>query len=100
MNLILIVTLKKETLSEGSSDLLLVQDQYSPVGYRVPSFPSFTIDPSNAKRSIPFVSLDQELYTSIFVALLIMALLVSMAFTDWNKNLEQQIFIIVGKLYD
>ena len=67
---------------------MLLEDCYSPVGFRVPLFPSFIIDPSQASKGIPFVSLDHEMYSAVFLAILIMGLMLSLSFTGWTKALE------------
>lgn len=84
--------------SEYPKDLLLFEDQYSPVGYRVPTFPAFIINPSHAKKGLPLIQFDHELYFSVFVALLMMGAIVSMAFTGWHKNLEAHLTNLISTI--
>jgi hypothetical protein len=76
---------------------MLLQDHFSPVGFRVPNFPDFTIDPNQAKRGLSCVSADHEMYCAVVMAILTMGLMVSMSFTDWTKTLEDK---IAAKLQD
>ena len=83
---------------EDTKELLLFEDQYSPVGFRVPTFPAFVINPAHAKKGLPWIQFDHELYLSVFVALLMMGAMVSMAFTGWHKNLESQLVDLISNL--
>lgn len=76
---------------ENLHDLILSEDHCSPVGYRVPTFPDFLVEPIRAKRSISFISLEQEIYCALLVAMTMMGVIVSMAFTGWSKTLEQSL---------
>lgn len=86
------------TKAKDPKDRLLFNDQYSPVGYRVPTFPSFVINPSHEKNGLPYIQLDHELYFSVFVSLLIMGAILSMAFTGWHKTLESQISKLISNI--
>jgi hypothetical protein len=70
-------------------DLILSEDHRSPVGYRVPTFPDFLVEPIRAKKSISFISFEQEIVFAVLVAMTMMGVIVSMAFTGWSKTLEQ-----------
>jgi hypothetical protein len=76
---------------ENLHDLILSKDHRSPVGYRVPPFPDFLVEPIRAKRSISFISLEQEICLSVLVAITMMGVIVSMAFTGWSKTIEQSL---------
>jgi hypothetical protein len=76
---------------ENLHDLILSEDHRSPVGYRIPTFPDFLVEPIRAKRSISFISFEQEMYFAVLVAMTIMGGIVSMAFTGWSKSLEQSL---------
>ena len=90
--------MKPGVKSEGITDHLLFEDHYSPVGYRVPTFPVFVINPAHAKRGLPWIQFDHELYLSVFVALLMMGAMVSMAFTGWHKNLESHLANLISNI--
>ena len=83
------------TPTETQQDLILSGDQRSPVGYVVPSFPDFPIDPSRAKNSISFLALEQELYLAVVVAVTMLGAIVSMAFTGWSKAAEKALIGLV-----
>jgi len=91
LNLFLAAAKPQPKKSEEHKNLLLFDDQYSPVGYRVPTFPVFVINPSQGKKGIPLIELDHELVGSVLLALLLMASIISMSFTGWHKNLESRI---------
>jgi hypothetical protein len=91
LNLVLAVYIAQKPRLTESDNSLLCEDSNSPVGYRVPNFPDFIVDPSNAKRGLSFISLENEMYLSLFVALLMMAAIVSMPYTGWNTALQDYI---------
>lgn len=67
---------------------LLEEDHNSPVGYRVPNLPDFPVDPSLAKRGIRRLSLRIELSVGMFLAAVIGAGIVALAFTGWGQTTE------------
>ena len=70
---------------------LLEEDHHSPVGYKVPNLPDFPIDPYLAKRGIRLLSLRIELSLGVFLAALLGAGIVALAFTDWGEITEEGI---------
>ena len=76
---------------DDTHDFMLLEDCYSPVGFRVTVFPSFTIDPNNAKKGLPIVPVEHEMYSAVLLAILIMGLMLSLAFTDWTRTVESHI---------
>lgn len=97
-NLIVAARTKKRHQLESLRDLILFEDQYSPVGYQVPNFPDFIIDPSQAKEGLPFVSLEHEMYFAVFVAMVMMGVMLSLAFTNWTQTLEGHLSSLVAYL--
>ncbi|CAB9519575.1 expressed unknown protein [Seminavis robusta] len=96
VNLFLATKLQLPSASkENHHDLVLTEDPRSPVGYRVPAFPEFLIDPIRAKKSISFLTLEQEMYFAVFVAMTMMGVIVSMAFTGWSKTAEEALIGIL-----
>lgn len=83
---------------EESNDLLLFEDRYSPVGYRVPTFPAFEINPAHAKKGLPWIRFDFEIYFSVVVALLMLGGIISMALTGWHKNIESLMLDLISNI--
>jgi len=75
---------------------LLEEDHHSPVGYRVPNLPNFPIDPYCAKRGIKRLSLTVEMLIGVFLAALIGAGIVGLAFTSWGETTEEGIKTALG----
>lgn len=90
LNLLIIATCpKRRRRKDDIHDLMLVEDCHSPVGFTVPTFPSFTIDPTRAMKALPLVSVEHEMYSSVFLAILLMGLMLSLAFAEWTKTIER-----------
>ena len=70
---------------------LLIEDQSSPVGYKVPSLPDFEIDPSLANTGSKCLSLTCELVVGLILAISIGSGLIVLAFTSWEDNLYNKI---------
>jgi len=82
---------------------ILIEDQASPVGYKVPSLPDFEIDPSLANTGIKCLSLQFEFYFGIFMALVIGSLIVTLAFTNWEETVNKSVsdaYTTAGKELD
>ena len=88
---------RKHQKEDDTHDFMLLEDCYSPVGFRVAILPSFTIDPNNAKKGLPVVSVEHEMYSAVFLAIVIMGMMLSLAFTDWTKTVESHIVKMVGQ---
>lgn len=91
LNLAMAFKTRKTAHWSDSDNSLLYEAQSSPVGYRVLNFPDFIIDPSQARKGLPFLSMENEVYLAIFVAILIMAAIVSMPYTGWSNALQEYI---------
>jgi hypothetical protein len=65
---------------------LLVEDQASPVGYKVPSLPDFEIDPSMADTGSKCLSLNVEFLVGVIMALGVGIFLISLTFTTWQNH--------------
>ena len=80
------------TQADGQTqNLILFEDHYSPVGFSVPNFPNFTVDPKLALKGMPILSLEYEMYISVFMALIIMGLMLSLSFSDWTNHVENAV---------
>lgn len=66
---------------------VLMADQASPVGYKVPSVPDFEIDPSLVDTGSPCLSLTTEFFIGLIIAVGVGTWLVSLAFTLWEDRL-------------
>lgn len=69
----------------------LIQDQQSPVGYKVPAIPDFPVDPRHAKTGINKCSKNMELVIGVLVACIIGFAVVSLSFLDWKDTAIQSI---------
>jgi hypothetical protein len=78
---------------------LLIADQISPVGFKVPSLPDFSIDPGLAQTGLSWVSLRVELMTGIFVALVCGAGIVYLGFTEWDETLVEEVEAAAADLF-
>ena len=76
----------------------MFEDRCSPVGYQVPTFPVFVINPAHAKKGLPWIQFDHEIMFSVFVALLMMAAMVSMALTGWHKTIESYLVDLISDI--
>jgi hypothetical protein len=74
-----------------SGERLLIEDQASPVGYKVPSVPDFEIDPGLADTGSPCMSVNFELFIGLIMAVSVGSWLVSLAFTLWEDRLYDDI---------
>lgn len=88
LNLVIAMIIKRRDKANLTQDLILLEDHYSPVGFRVPNFPDLTIDPNQAIKGAPFVPLEYELYGAIFTALVILGVILSLSFSDWTSTVE------------
>ena len=70
---------------------LLVEDQASPVGYRVPSLPDYEIDPLLADTGSPYLSLPLEVCLGVIMAGTIGTWLIGLAFTTWDEDIYADI---------
>lgn len=69
-------------------EVLLVSDQASPVGYKVPSLPDFEIDPSLAYTGNKCVSMNFEFLLGLIVAVSVGVGLISRTISTWQHNLS------------
>jgi hypothetical protein len=70
---------------------LLVDDQASPVGFKVPSIPDFEIDPGLASTGIPCFSLRFEFIVGILMAIGVGGSIIYFAFTSWDENIVGEV---------
>lgn len=70
---------------------LLLEDHQSPVGFKVPNLPDFSIDPYLAKTGLRQVSLKAEISLGVLLAGLLGAGVVALAFTTWGEVTENGI---------
>lgn len=98
LNLFIVATDTKRS-PEKMHDLTLLKDHYSPVGFRVPNFPNFTIDQTQAKTGLPIVSVEHEMYGAVFLAILTMGLVLSLSFTDWTTTVGEYIAVRLGNVF-
>ena len=71
---------------------ILVQDQTSPVGYKVPNFPDFPIDPIHfAKQGLPCCSLQLEIVAALFVGIVMGAFVMSTALFDFLDDANESL---------
>ena len=74
------------------NDPILVEDQTSPVGLRVPNFPDFPIDPVQfGSKGLKFCSLKLEIVLGVLVSIGIGAFVVSMALFDYMGDANEYI---------
>mmetsp|Transcript_15154 Transcript_15154/g.28736 ORF Transcript_15154/g.28736 Transcript_15154/m.28736 type:complete len:267 (-) Transcript_15154:80-880(-) len=78
---------------------LLVADQGSPVGFKVPSLPDFTIDPGLAQTGNKCFSIRFEVISGIIFALLAGAGIVFLAFTDWDETVVEEVESTASDLF-
>jgi hypothetical protein len=70
---------------------LLVEDQASPVGYKVPSLPDYEIDPTLANTGSPCLSLPLEVCLGVVLAATVGTWLIGLAFTMWDEDIYAEI---------
>lgn len=97
-NLVVAANIKQRPRLKEDDNSMICEDQNSPVGFRILSLPEFIVDPSHAKKGFGFVSLENEIYISIFLAILIMAGIVSMPYTGWSDIVEGYIKRIMSNV--
>lgn len=78
---------------------LLVPDHVSPVGFKVPSLPDFTIDPGLAKTGSQWFSIRTEVVFGVFFALAAGAGIIYLAFTDWDEAVVDEVQSTAGDLF-
>jgi len=86
-----------------NGEKILIEDQASPVGYKVPSLPDFEIDPSLASTGSKYLSLQVEFYFGVFMALAVGSIIVALAFTNWEESVNDRLsdaFSTVAKKLD
>ena len=77
---------------------LLIEDQSSPVGYKVPSLPDFEIDSNLASTGgIKCLSLKFELIVGLIMAISVGFCLILLAFPSWEDNLYNEIWTFLSK---
>ncbi|KAL3817296.1 hypothetical protein ACHAXA_003217 [Cyclostephanos tholiformis] len=71
---------------------ILVEDQTSPVGYKVPNFPDFPIDPIHfGNKGLPCCSLQFEMLVGLFVGILMGTFVVATALFDFLNDANEYI---------
>jgi hypothetical protein len=70
---------------------LLIEDQASPVGYKVPSLPDYEIDPILANTGSPCLSLPLEVCLGVLLATIVGTWLIGLAFTMWDEDIYAEI---------
>ena len=78
---------------------LLIPDQVSPVGYKVPSLPDFTIDPGLAQTGNPCLSIRVEVVLGILFAMAAGTGIVYLAFTDWDETVVAEVESTASDLF-
>jgi hypothetical protein len=78
---------------------LLIPDQVSPVGFKVPSLPDFTIDPGLAKTGSEWLSLRTEVTMGMLFAFAAGAGIIFLAFTDWDESVVDEVESTAGDLF-
>jgi hypothetical protein len=74
------------------SNPILVEDQTSPVGYRVPNFPDYPIDPIHfGKQGLPCLSVQLEMLFGLFVGIGMGAFVVTTALFDYVKDADERV---------
>lgn len=78
---------------------LLIPDHLSPVGYKVPSLPDFSIDPGMAKTGSPWISLRAEVVLGTLFAMAAGTGIVYLAFTDWDESVVEEVESTASDLF-
>ena len=78
---------------------LLIPDQLSPVGFKVPSLPDFSIDPGLAQTGSPCLPIHVEVGVGILFAMAAGAGIVYLAFTDWDDTVVEEIESTASDLF-
>lgn len=78
---------------------LLAADHLSPVGFKVPSLPDFTIDPGLAQTGSSCFSLRFEVIAGVIFALLAGTGIVYLAFTDWDESVVEEVETTASNLF-
>lgn len=79
---------------------LLIPDQISPVGFKVPSLPDFTIDPGLAQTGSSCFSLRFEVIAGILFAMMMGTGIVYLAFTDWDETVVNEVESTASGMFD
>ena len=79
------------------SNPILVKDETSPVGYKVPNFPDFAIDPIHfGRKGLPCFSLTAEMVVGILLGIGIGAFVVMTGFSDFISQGNDYIVSAAG----
>ena len=78
---------------------LLVPDHLSPVGFKVPSLPDFSIDPGLARTGIPWMSVRAEVVLGTLFAMAAGTGIVYLAFTDWDETVVSELESTASDLF-
>lgn len=73
------------------AERLLVTDQCSPAGYRVPSLPDYEIDPALGRLGTSCASLTAEFVFGIIMACSVGAAIIFLAFTEWDDAVAEKV---------
>ena len=78
---------------------LLIPDQNSPVGFKVPSLPDFTIDPGLAQTGSSWLSLRAEVVMGVLFAMAAGTGIIYLAFTEWDESVVDQVESTASDLF-
>lgn len=78
---------------------LLVPDHLSPVGFKVPSLPNFSIDPGLAKTGSPCLSIRAEVVLGTLFAMAASTGIIYLAFTDWDESVVEEVESTASDLF-
>ena len=74
------------------NDPILVEDQTSPVGFKVPNFPDYPIDPIFfGGNGFSFCSMKMEIITGLILSIVVGAFVVSTGLFDYLENADHSL---------
>jgi hypothetical protein len=87
VSLFLVLRIEPANVFPEEEELLLEESHSSPVGFKVPNLPDFSIDPNLAQKGLSMFDIRVEFLCGVFLALGIGSGIVYLAFTDFDENI-------------